>query len=593
MKLRRITPFIIATIPTLAFSEILLRKGGIIVDHELSRQNNEISGHQLPEPDPAGNDILLFENGDLMHGTFGGINEGLLWERTDIKRPIKFGIPGVRQLVLKGGLGIGLDDKTSFVTLVSGDRIPGEIISLDDQTLSLKSPVAGDLAIPRALLKSISPNPFDGELIYTGPYTSAGWMTLDYKKTETQLEKEAEEKKKADTKKQEIKEEVSSPWIHSGAAFYSLDTRPLIIPDAKMPDVGRIRFKASWKGRLNITLALHSDFVRVLTPEKKEEKEDDEKEEVEDDENKEEKPDPEEKEKDDEKPKEEEEEEEEPAPLKQERLLDLRQGEGFQNIRWINPTNRNHADIYGTGYTMTIYSSYPSLSRNDYSETGVARTQRLSTARSSMSLSESGDAEIEIRYDRKKAVVMLFVDGAYAAQWNDLAGYIGKGNGFGIANNTTSSKIKISEVAITSWNGMTDSAQSMNHPDRDVVLLTNGTDRFSGELTGITNGIAHLKTDYSEVQIPASDLSKVILKKASQTDLEDIETNGKYSWENDPITILYKPYGKIKINPTSATTTTLEGTSPFLGKISVDLKSAHILRFVETSPDISSWFDDF
>ena len=140
---------------------------------------------------------------------------------------------------------------------------------------------------------------------------------------------------------------------------------------------------------------------------------------------------------------------------------------------------------------------------------------------------------------------------------------------------------------------MTDSAKSMNHPDRDVVLLTNGIDRFSGELTSITNGIARLKTGYTDVQIPADDLSKVILKGTSQTDLEDVETNGKYLWEKDPITILYKPFGRIQIAPTSATKTTLEGTSPFLGKISVDLKSANILRFVETSPDISSWFDDF
>ena len=588
MKFRRISPFIIAAIPTLACSEILLRQDGIIIDHELSRQSNEVGGQGLPQPDPAGSDILLFENGDLMHGTFSGIDEGLLWERTDISRPIKFRIPGVRQLVLKGGLGVGLDDKTSFITLVSGDRIPGEIISLDDKTLSLKSPVAGNLTIPRTHLKSISPNPFDGELFYTGPFTSAGWMTLDYKKTEAQLEKEEEAKKKSekagDKKKQEEKKEVSSPWIHSGAAFYSLGTRPLIMPDAELPEVGRIRFKASWKGRLNITLVLHSDFVRVLRAEKEEKEEDEEAEanEV--------VPDPSEEEKKTEEPKE---EEKEPAPLKEERLLDLRKGEGFQNVPWINPTNLTHADIYGTGYTMTIYSSYPSLSRNDFSDAGIARSQRLSTTRSSMSLSESGDAEIEIRYNREEALVMLFVNGDYAAQWNDLSGYVGKGKGFGIANNTSSSQIKISDIAITSWNGMTDSAKSMNHPDRDVVLLTNGIDRFSGELTSITNGIARLKTGYTDVQIPADDLSKVILKGASQTDLEDVETNGKYLWEKDPITILYKPFGRIQIAPTSATKTTLEGTSPFLGKISVDLKSANILRFVETSPDISSWFDDF
>ena len=196
-----------------------------------------------------------------------------------------------------------------------------------------------------------------------------------------------------------------------------MGTRPLIMPDAELPEVGRIRFKASWKGRLNITLVLHSDFVRVLRAEKEEKDEEEaEANEV--------VPDPSEEEKKTEEPKE---EEKEPAPLKEERLLDLRKGESFQNVPWINPTNLTHADIYGTGYTMTIYSSYPSLSRNDFSDAGIARSQRLSTTRSSMSLSESGDAEIEIRYNREEALVMLFVNGDYAAQWNDLSGYVGKG----------------------------------------------------------------------------------------------------------------------------------------------------------------------
>lgn len=591
MNLLRITPLVLAAIPSLATSEIILRKGGILLDHQLSRQSQDESEHSLPKPDAAGSDILLFENGDLMHGSFGGINDGLLWERTDISRPIKFSLPGVRQLVLNGGMGLGLDEKTSFVTLVSGDRIPGEIISLDDKTLSLKSPIAGDLKIPRAHLKSISPNPFDGELVYAGPYTSKGWMTLDYKKSEEELEKEAEAQKKAEEEgePEKKKKEQSSPWIHSGAAFYSLSTRPLVMPEADLPEVGRIRFNAAWKGRFNITLALHSDFIRVLPAPKKED--DDEEEEAEPAE-------PDEPGDDDAgepEPKDvpEEAEEQKEEPLRKESLLDLRKGADFQNIRWINPTNRSHADIYGTGYTMTIYSSYPSLSRNEFSESGIARSQRLSTTRSSMSLSESGDAEIEIRYDRKKALVILFVNGAYAAQWNDVSGYAGDGKGFGIVNNTSSSQVRISDLTITSWNGMTDSARSMDHPERDVALLTNGTDRFSGKLSKITDGVAHLKTGYSDVRIPVGELSSVILNEASRTDPDDEENGDKFSWKDEPVTVLYKPYGRIKISPTSATKETLKGTSPFLGDISVDLKSANILRFVETSPDISDWFDDF
>lgn len=586
-------PLLLAVLPSLASSEIILEGGGIMVDSELEGSSTTNS-LEAPKPDPAGKDLVLFDNGDLMHGKFAGINDGLIWERTDIERPIKFGLPSVRQIVFKGASGVVLKKESSFVTLVSGDSIPGEIVSLDEQFLTIKSSIVGDAKIPRKHLKSLSPNPFDGELYYSGPYTSEGWMILDYRKSEDEAQQEAEETeaKAQDAKKDQKKK--SSAWIHSGAAFYSLDSQPLVFPDAKMPDIGRLKFKTEWKGRLNLTVALHSDFTRVLPPIEEEPKDDEVGEAK-----------PEAPEKADEAPEKALEEEEEkgakeevaeptpPAPLRKEKLVDLREGKGFQSIPWIDPSKRTHADMFGTGYSMTLYPSYPNLSRNYFSDTGVARTQRMSTVRSNISLSDGGAADIEIRYNRKEALMVLFINGEYAAQWNDLGGFPGDGTGFGIVNNTSGAQVKISEVMITSWNGMTDSAKSMTHPDRDLVLLANGTDRFSGQVSHITDGIAHLKSDYLNAEIPIADLSKIILKESTATDLEADDLSGDLQWQSDPITVIYKPFGRIKLIPTSATPTVLTGISPFLGEITVDLTTAALLRFTDGSPDLSDWFDDF
>ncbi|MDB4489149.1 hypothetical protein N9017_03440, partial [Akkermansiaceae bacterium] len=513
-------PILLASLPTLSFSEIIVRGGGILLDDSLSQNQITTGKPEVSKPDPAGDDIILFQNGDIMHGIFGGIEDGLLWERKDIPRPIKFPIPGVRQIVFQGNTGVVMEKETSFITLVSGDRIPGEIVSLDETSLVVQSSVVGNITIPREHIESLSPNPFDGELFYSGPYNSNGWMILDDRKTEEQKKKEAkaaeekaEEEGKGDDEKEAAKEEEnSSAWIHSGASFYSLDNRALVYPDANMPDIGRLKFKAEWKGRLNLTLALHSDFTRVLPPEKKEEPEEQKAEEIEEGAQKEDA---------EENPGDAEEgEEAEPAPLRKEKLVDLRQGNGFQSIPWIDPSKRTHADMFGTGYTMTLYSSYPNLSRNYFSETGVARTQRMASVRSNISLSEGGEAEIEIRYNRKESLMILFINGNYAAQWNDLGGFPGDGTGFGIVNNTSNARIRVSEVMITSWNGMTDSANSMAHPDRDLVLLANGTDRFSGQITAIRDGIAHLSSAYVNAKIPVKDLSKIVLKKSATTDLE-------------------------------------------------------------------------
>ena len=581
-------PVLLASLPSLSFCEIVVKGDGILLDKSLSKNKTTSAKPQASRPDPAGDDLILFDNGDVMHGVFGGIQDGLLWERKDIDRPIKFSIPAIRQVVFKGSSGVVMEKETSFITLVSGDRIPGKIVLLDEKSLVIKSSIVGDVTIPREHIKSLSPNPFDGELFYSGPYNSNGWMILDYRKSAKKDETEAKATEDDPPKKEVTEEkgqEESSAWIHSGASFYSLDNRALVYPDANMPDIGRLKFKADWKGRLNLTLALHSDFTRVLPPEKKEEP----------------KAEPAEEAEDPVKPKGEDEEKPEakkepeilnPAPLRREKLVDLRENIGFQKIAWIDSSKRTHADMFGTGYTMTLYSSYPNLSRNYFSETGVARTQRMASVRSNISLSEGGDAEIEIRYNRKESIMILFINGNYAAQWNDLGGFPGDGTGFGIVNNTSNARVRISEVMITSWNGMTDSANSMVHPDRDLVLLGNGTDRFSGQIIGIEDGVAHLKSAYMDAKIPVKDLSKIILNESSSTDLEADDLSEDLTWEEDPVTIVYKPFGKIKINPISAKNNLLIGKSPFLGEITVDLSAAAMLRFIEGSPDLSDWFDD-
>ncbi len=569
---------LVSLLPSSSSSEIVRRPDGLIVDSSLARQAAKDAGQAL-ESDPAGDDIILFENGDVMHGTFGGIDSGLLWERKDMERPIRFELPSVRQIVRKGGRAVELHLNSSFFTLVSGDRIPGEIVSLDAQSLVIKSEVVGDLTIPRAHLQSITPNPFDGELFYSGPYTGDGWMILEETTTTP-----ADEEAKAEGKDEE-QPENPSPWVHSGASFYNLGPTPLVfLPDTPIPDVGRFSFRVEWKGRLNLNLALLSDFTRIL-PDNKEPDSEVQGEAV--------APPAEAKNDGDvEKAPNKNQQEDQAVQTREERLIDLREGTTFQSIPWIPQSNSNNTLIFGSGYTLTLNSSYPYLSRNSFTEAGEAISKRLSTGRSSISLSDQENAHLEIRYDRKQGLIMLFVNGDYAAQWTDLAGMPGNGSGFGILNATSVARTKISEVMITSWNGMKDSAQSMSHSERDVILLVNGTDRFSGDLLKIADGVAHIKSDYLTARIPVNEIARIILKESGSTDLDSEDLPADLTWKNDPVAIVHQPFGLIKLNPVSAGPDFIMGTSPFLGELKIDLDSASVLRFVESSPDLVDWFDD-
>ncbi len=554
--------FLLAVISPTSSAEILVGENGVFQDHTLAANAKQKGQTPPPLASSVGDDLVLFSNGDLMHGTFSGIDQGLLWQRTDIDRPIKFAISSLKQIVFNSTRRLPLDQDTSFITLSSGDRIPGKIVTLDEKNLTLKSPVIGLLEIPRTLIQSISPNPFGGKLYFLGPYHSDGWLTLEPIKEAPESSQEKAADKTPD-------KELASSWIHSGTAFYSQGTHPLILADAQLPDTGRLSFTIAWKGRLSFALSLHSDLTRVL-PAKPQE----------DDKNL---------------------EENEgdpgnalpPAPLTRENILDLRKGKTFQSIPWIKPQKKSHSDLFGTGYTLSLQSGYPTLTRNYFSETGTPRQTPLNTTRSNTSLGESGEALIELRFNREKSLIMLYINGVYSNQWHDLSGYLGQGSALGFINRSPTSKIRISELIVSSWDGATDSARSMEHPERDIIHLSNGTDRYSGTLASIREGQAHIKTDYSELHIPLSELSLINFNKASLLDLETDENLRRFRLPHDAITVAYQPFGLLKLSPLSATTTTLTGRSPFLGEITIDLSSAIHLNFSDDSPDLSSWFEDF
>ena len=79
---------LLASLPSLSFCEIVVKGDGILVDKELSKNGETSTGLEASKPDPAGDDLILFDNGDVMHGMFGGIQDGLLWERKDHLHPM-------------------------------------------------------------------------------------------------------------------------------------------------------------------------------------------------------------------------------------------------------------------------------------------------------------------------------------------------------------------------------------------------------------------------------------------------------------------------------------------------------------------------
>ena len=533
---------------------------------------------KIPKSDPTGTDIMRFDNGDLIHGKFGGLNDRVLWKRPDIDRPLRVKRDGIRQIVFNGGRPGIHSSKTSHVSLINGDQIPGEIKSLTDKHLILDSPVLGELKIPREQLKSLSPNPFNGKLTYAGPFTSDNWVLLTY--PEVEKKKDEEQSEEIDQNEEEAEAKLPN-WVYSGAAFFNARDQAPLVRKTDLPDTGRLQFEVSWKGRLNLNIAVHADFTRPIIPEirREEDEEGEEAAPVEDDDKSPEK-------KKDEEKKTEEDDSGPPAP-KHEILWDLKEGNALQSIPWLQRDNTGHSYTFGSSYVLNL-SSYSSLYRCEFDDNGKAQIVRLDGPRVSQSLSETGTATVDLRFDRKKKFFILYINGNYAAQWTDPQAFEGQGKSMGFSS-SGNCKVRLSNIYVTSWNGLRDTALSMEHEERDVALLINGTDRFSGSLTKIDQGTAHLKTAYAEMTIPVSEISSLELKKSTMGDAD----NEKYLWEDDsPSILLFKPLGRLSLTPKGSTDKTLEGHSPFLGNLKVNLDSATLLRFNDESFDVTDWFND-
>ena len=575
MRFLTYTLIVLFTIAPL-ISEEVLQLGGINLpvpgDHGVQNASADLD---LPESDASGTDIIRFTNGDLLHGKFVRFGKRVIWSRPDLDREIDFKVLNVSQIVFDGGRSKQNSPIQSFVTLINGDQIPGEIISLDHEKLVLKSPFTSELKIPRNTIVSLTTNPFDGKLNYAGPFTSDGWVMMESKKTEPRKRTAKKKIKAADDVEVKEEEQPQPSWLYSGASFYSTNIQPLVF-DAGLPEVGRLKFKAAWKNRLQFNLAFHADFTRPLPRELIED------EETEKDEGKELAP------KEGEQPPEE--KKPEYKPLKYESLFDQIDGEKLQSHEWLpeNSSGISHAQAYGSSYVLSISGYYPTLTSCTFDDKGNMKTtsQRSTRVTVNTNLQNEGEAEFEIRFNRPKSKVYLFINGEYAFQWNDLAGYAGKGGGIAFAalNNC---KLKISDITATSWNGAIDSAMSLSHEERDVALLTNGTDRFSGEIMKIVAGKAHFNGRFSEMEIPLEDLSELHFKTGAHQDPDQLK------WGKQVGRVLFNPIGRLTLSPSASQDQNLLGESPILGKIKIDLTSAVLLDFADDSDLLNEWITDF
>ncbi len=495
----------------------------------------------LPEPPashPGGGieGLLGFTNGDQLHGQYLGFtaDRRLLWQRDDLNDSPEFALSNIRRVILRSGRPEKAAESSTHVATAEGDLIPGEIISLDDDRLLLETLFAGTLDIPRDRIESIAPNPFGGRISYQGPFAGDTWEKLE----PVSRRYEQSDPDEADGDPGETK-----GWQHSGAAWYWASEGPptALVRKDGMPESTIFRCKVSWKSRISMGIAFHADFQRPPSPEQDGDDDD------------------------------------------RRRVRRFHAGD-----------TAVYADLFGNSYVLQVNPTHVLLFRSTVDEEGNTSVDRMQTSFNNVRLGESGSALIEIRASRRTGDISLFINDEFVAQWSEIghlhddaisASYAGAGSGFGFFMQRLDSVARVSDVTVAEWNGMPDSARSMQTDEHDVVLLTNGADRFSGEVTGIANGRVSLAGRYGEFEFPVDEVAKIRFSRESVAEVE--------SPPSDNIRMHLHPNGIISGVPLSGDGTHVRLEHPACGVIDVELSTAMILDMNPGHGFLEDWDPDF
>jgi hypothetical protein len=472
-------------------------------------------------------DLLRFTNGDQLHGTFQAIHPGSLmtWLREDLSEPVVFKSNLLRHIVLRQGRPAQPLASLASVSLINGDRIPGMLTDLNQSSITLQTSLGDALTIPRDQVTMLAPSPTGGRLQYYGPFSEDGWKMVSPTFPDG-LPPPSHE----DT-------ESVGRWVFSGASWIWPGKIPntALLRENALPARSIIRFDLDWKNQLFVAIAFHADFTKPKPP----------------------------------------------SPDDPPR----RPGGFTPGDPAVLPL------LFGNSYVLQLFTTHISLFRTSINEDGKGAIDRIQLNGNPIRIGDAGKASVEIRCNRPNGEIALFINGEFVVQWSDPTAMqpgpapdVIKGNGLGFLVQTHEAAVKLSDLMIAEWNGMPDSARSLQVDEQDIILLANGTDRFSGRVTAFENDQIHVAAKLGNFQIPLAEIAEIRFAK------NQLATPAEPSPEN--LTIRFSPFGQISGVPLTGTSSAITLKHPAYGETTVRLDSAVMLEFHPPLNSIEDWDAD-
>jgi len=194
------------------------------------------------QPEPH---LLTLKNGDVLRGRMISYGQpgGLGWTRADSLGTMQFEADKVQAIDLGAVKSVAVSGELpARLRLHNGDVLDGSITALEANALKFDSVCAGPMTIPRTLLRSIAPQSANLVTVFDGITDTNGWTFADVTSAG----------------------EEGGYWSYQQGAFIATKSAS-VARDLKLPDQMTMEFDVSWRGTLNLAIAVFTDSLRPIS----------------------------------------------------------------------------------------------------------------------------------------------------------------------------------------------------------------------------------------------------------------------------------------------------------------------------------------
>ena len=189
--------------------------------------------------------LLTLSNGDVLRGRMVSYDQagGLGWTRGDAVGAMSFEVTKVTAIDLGPVKSTEVSGTMpARVRLRNGDVMDGSISALETNVLKFDSICAGPLTVPRLLIRSISPQSSNLATVFDGITGTNEWTFADVTSAGDE----------------------GGFWNYQSGAFVATKSAS-IARDLKLPDQMTLEFDASWRGTLNLAIAVFTDSLKPIS----------------------------------------------------------------------------------------------------------------------------------------------------------------------------------------------------------------------------------------------------------------------------------------------------------------------------------------